>query len=105
MLNGICVDEPAIVTAKTYFWEPAQSASARRRNEIRHCEKVALWFASLGLTVNVETDKVRAHGGDVEVIFSYTESCKNVYKRLAVMRNGRVSNITTLRKLQKEFYV
>lgn len=93
------VTEPAILTASTYFWSSATSASSRRRNEERRQAEVAAFFASLGLNVHRSGDNVIADNDTLHVVFNYNESCKNVYKSLTVERNGKRSNITSLRKL------
>lgn len=93
------VTEPAILTQNTYFWSGAGNASNRRRNEERHQSAVADFFTKIGFIVHRDGDKVLARRDDVEAVFCYSESCANVYKTLAVMRNGKRSNITTLRKI------
>lgn len=97
--------EPEILTANTYFWHSGGSASHRRSNEERRKQEVAQFFRQIGLVdVSIQGDEVtaRTHGNckeQLEVCFSYSESCRNVYKHLSVTRDGRNSNITALRKL------
>jgi hypothetical protein len=93
------VPEPAILTANTYFWTPGQNASTRRRNEERNQQVVADYLSALGFVVTRSGDSVAATGYGLSIDFSYSESCSNVYKRLSVMRDGRGSNITAIRKI------
>lgn len=76
------------------------TSSNRHRNEERRTDEVANFLTSLGfeLTKN-DTNNVIGELNGLEVHFHYSESCKNVYKSLAIYRNGRKSNITALRKL------
>lgn len=90
---------PEILTANTYFWKPGTSASSRRRNEERRLGEVADYFTSVGFEVEVGNERVIAKKSDLEVIFYYSESTRNVYKKLAVLKNGKVSNITSLKKI------
>ena len=83
------VEIPEIMTANTYFWSPSGNASSRRRNEARRNGEVSDFLAA-------HADELRASG--VEVDFSYSESCAHVYKRCAVTRDGKRSNITAVRK-------
>jgi hypothetical protein len=93
------ISEPAILTANTYFWSPASSASSRRGNESRHLREVAEWFEGLGMTVTEHSGAVEGSVGEITARFSYSESCRNVYRSLSITRGGRRSNITALRKL------
>jgi|ERR1044072_8806329 hypothetical protein len=90
---------PDILTANTYFWHPSGSASGRRYNENKRVSEVREFFASLGFVVTDSSDGIKAASGEIEAYFSYSESCKNVYKRFEVYRNGKRSNITAIRKL------
>lgn len=91
--------EPAILTAGCFFWSPAGSASGRRRNEERRQAEVAVWLSSLGFNVERSGDSVCASGHGLEIRFSYSETCHNVYRRLEVTRAGRRSNIAAIRKV------
>ena len=94
------ISEPAILSAGTYFWSAAGNASSRRRNEERHVASVAAYFAAIGLDVAEEgCDHVTGRAHDLSATFSYSESCKNVYKSLRVVVAGKPSNITQLRRL------
>lgn len=92
------VQIPSILTANTYFWTPSTNASDRRKNEEKKLNEVASFFETLGFEVS-NTDRVIAKKDELEVVFSYSESCKNVYKHLSVTRNGKNSNITAIKKL------
>lgn len=96
------VSEPSILTANTYFWKPGQNASSRRRNEERNQNKVADFFRSIGMEVTQKGDDIFGQKGYITAVFSYSESCKNVYKSLSVKRNGKNSNILSLRKLYQQ---
>jgi hypothetical protein len=93
------VVEPTIVTANTYFWSPATTASVRRRNEVRHSRAVAHWFRSLGMNVIEMTGFVGGTIGHIAAEFSYGESCSCVRRAFSVTVAGELSNVTTLRKL------
>lgn len=90
---------PEILTANTYWWIPANNASNRRRNEERHLANVEAFFQKLGFETSIVGNYVNAELGQVQISFYYAESCKNVYKSLTIINNGRKSNITTLKKL------
>lgn len=83
------IEIPAIMTANTYYWTPSSSASGRRSNEKRHAETVQRFL-------DTHAEALAAAGVTVE--FSYSESCNNVYKHLAVYKHGKKSNITALKK-------
>jgi len=79
---------PMIVTANTYFWTSGSNASSRRYNENRRnaeIESFASEFNSIP-TIRVEGE--------------YSETCKNVYKRMeyAIWKNGewKSTNLTGL---------
>jgi len=80
---------PSILTANTYFWRPAGSASGRRANERRRHAEVAAF---------VTAHETALQAADVTIDFDYSESCRNVYKHCRVTRNGRRSNIMAVRK-------
>jgi len=94
---------PSIFTANTYFWSSASNASSRRRNEDRRQDEAVELFQALGMEVSRSGDSVTGTGHGLVVTFSYSESCKNVYKHLDVKRNGKNSNITSLRKVVDQF--
>jgi len=92
--------EPAILTAKTYFWYPGGTASQRRRNEKHRLHEVECFLGELGFDVFMgESGHIIGEKHDITVDFSYSESSKHVYKRLSIYKNGKLSNITTLRKM------
>jgi len=93
--------EPKILTANTFYWKPCSSAAQRRSSEKRNQEQVKKFLEGLGFEIVWIGDRVTGKKDDSEVIFSYSESCKNVYKSLEVRKNGEKSNIRTLRKLYK----
>lgn len=93
------VVEPSILTANTYFWSPSCGANGRRNNEQRHLGAVASFLQSLGFEVAVDGSRVTGALAELAVEFRYSESCHNVYKHLAITRNGKRSNVTSLRKL------
>lgn len=71
---------------KAYFWYPSTTSSGRRYNEKK--------FHSANPSVAFETA-----GGLIEVNFSYSESCRNVYYGLDIRLNDEKKNITVLKKL------
>lgn len=93
------VSEPEILTAKTYFYSPGRDSGARRRNEEKRRRQVADFFRAIGMQVSLEGGDVVGNLEEICAVFSYSESCHNVYKHLRITRNGTISNITSLRKL------
>lgn len=79
-----------IFTANTYFWTPGRNAATRRANEHRQHAKFQQWLAEFG-------DMLAAAG--IEVEFHYEESCRHVYKRVIVTRNGKRSNLSVVKRL------
>lgn len=99
MANQVSISEPSILSANTYFWNAAGNASTRRRNEEKRQAEVAAYFKAIGMEVETSGNSVIGEKDGIVAEFSYSESCKNVYKSLSVTRNGNGSNITALRKL------
>lgn len=93
------IQEPGILTANTYFWSPGRDSGSRRRAEDRNRNAVADFFRAIGMDVTIDSDDVVGRKDDIVARFSYSESCSNVYKHLSITRNGKVSNIKSLRKL------
>lgn len=83
------IELPAILTANTYYWRPGSSASHRRSNEKRHADAVQRFL-------DTHAEALNAAGISVE--FSYSESCNNVYRHLAVYQNGVKKDIRALKK-------
>lgn len=92
---------PEILTANCYFWNSGGSADQRRRNESNRINQVVNFFKQKGFEVTQSGHCVNAKGFGLDVCFSYSESCKNVYKTLSVYRNGKKSNVTAIRKTLK----
>lgn len=90
--------EPSILGINTYKWKPASSASARRAAEVKTLNQVSSYFKEIGLEVKTDEDSVSGEAVGLSVVFTYRQSCKNVYKSLSVYSNGKKSNITALRK-------
>lgn len=86
---------PYILSAKTYFWTPSSHASSRRSNEKRRYQEVADFFTLHGFT---KVGDGTFEKGDCRVFFSYSESCKNVYKSFSVTIKGKKSNSRGLQK-------
>ena len=80
---------PDILTANTYYWRPGSSASQRRSNEQRRAAEVQRFL---------ETHAAALERGGITVEFTYDESCKNVYKHLAVYQHGVRKDIRALKK-------
>jgi hypothetical protein len=98
---------PNILTANTYFWSPCSRSGGRRLSEERRQAEVASFLESIGFEVERSGDNVNGEGyfegiGSVEVSFYYYESCSNVYKTLQICRDGKRSNITTIKKIVKQ---
>lgn len=93
------VSIPDIFTANTYFWSSGSSADQRRRSEERRQSEAANFFRTIGMEVSRSGNTVTAEGHGLEIEFHFSESCKNVYKTLSIYRNGKKSNISSLRKL------
>ena len=101
--NNTLPNFPAILKANTYFWRSGSCAAARRRNEKRNLETVEAWFNQIpNAVVNSNSGSVTCEftaGKDsFRVEFSYSESCKNVYKHLTTTRNGKKSNFSAVKK-------
>ena len=73
------IELPAILTANTYFWTPSSSASGRRSNEKRYADQVQAFL---------DTHAAALAAAGITVEFSYSESCHNVYKSLAIYKDG-----------------
>ena len=93
------IEIPTIFTANTYFWGSNSGANSRRNAENRRQDEAANFFTAIGMEVSRSGDTVTAEGHNLFIEFSYSESCKNVYKTLRIYRNGKKSNISSLRKL------
>jgi hypothetical protein len=91
--------EPDILTANTYFYSAGRWASHRRSNEKRNTGAVENYLIELGFSTTNDGRTVTGKRDNICVKFSYSESCHNVYKHIAVMRDGKRSNITALRKI------
>lgn len=98
-------DLPEILTANTYYWRGSGCARSRRSNEDRRHEQVRDFFSQFDfLQVSSSGDytyitDIQTGGNMLDVTFEYSESCKNVYKRLAVNVNGKKSNVIGLVKI------
>ena len=90
--------EPSILSRNIYNWKPSSNASTRRAAEIRTLDQVSSYFKEIGLEVKTDGDSVSGEAVGLSVVFTYRQSCKNVYKSLSVYSNGKKSNITALRK-------
>lgn len=97
--SSTSIQEPSILTANTYFWSPGRNAGSRRSAEERNLSNVAEFFRKIGMEVTEEGDSVIGKKDGIVARFTYSESCKNVYKHLHITRNGKNSNITALCKL------
>lgn len=94
------ISEPAILSANAFYWTPGASASQRRKTEEKKIKEVSFYLEYLGFIITEsDCNSMTAINGNVEVRFYYHESCQNVYKSLAVFKNGKKSNITTIRKI------
>jgi len=94
--------EPKILSQNTYYWRSGSTASQRRSNEKRRLSEVESFLLSLNFEIILSGNEfIKAKKDNIEVAFSYSESCRNVYKKLSVKKDGKRSNITTLRKLYK----
>lgn len=91
--------EPKILTANTFYWRPGSSANQRRNNEKCKLKEVKEFLESLGFETTEDSENVHGKKDNIEVHFHYSESCRNVYKRFKVFKDGKKSNIKTLRKL------
>lgn len=92
------IEFPSILTANTFIWGSNTHAHGRRNNEHKRQMEVSSFFEELGFTVTLGENSVKATIDNIEVYFSYRETCNNVYKTFKVYRDGNKSNITVLRK-------
>lgn len=90
---------PTILTANTFFWTPSASANGRRSNEQKRQDEVKAFFEYIGLETEVNGDSVTGKNAEIEATFTYSESCKNVYKNLTIYKNGKKPNISAIKKL------
>ena len=93
------IQEPTILTANTYFWKSGSYAAIRRNNEERKLSTVESFFKEIGMGVERNSNNIIGKKDDILAEFSYSESCRNVYKHLRIYKNNKKSNIKTLRKL------
>lgn len=49
-----------------------------------------------------EIPRTKTKNQKIEVVFSYSESCNNVYKHISVSRDGKSSNITVIKNYLKK---
>lgn len=99
-ITSTTVEIPSILTAKTYFWSPAGNAAGRRSNEQRRLAEVENFLTSAGFAnVSNDGETVTGERDEIVVKFSYRESCHNIYKHLEILRDGKRSNITAIKKL------
>lgn len=93
---------PYIFTVNTYFWKPSCNSRERRANELRRYSEAKSYFESWGFKYNGNTRMYELQNASnfIEVEFHYSESCNNIYKSLKIFKNGKKSNITTLKRLQ-----
>jgi len=91
--------EPAILTANTYFWESGKDSTVRRWNEKKNIAKVVEFLKHLNFEIDEYEKSVYAEKDDIEVEFNYRETSGKVYKRFSVYKNGKRSNIRTIRKM------
>lgn len=102
MSTQTAISEPEILTANCYFWSPGRTSDDRRRSEKKHLDRVADFFSQIGMEVSRDGGAVVGEKDGIVARFTYSESCNNVYKHLAVIRKGKNSNITSLRKLYQK---
>lgn len=90
---------PTILTANTHLWQPATAATNRRISEERNLGIVEHFLRSIGFTTQRFTNTVHGSRDGIKVKFFYMESPTRVFKALSVSKDGKKSNITTLKKL------
>lgn len=87
--NAIKINIPNIITANTYFWHSASSASTRRYNEKGYQGQIDDFAA-----------RVMKHVPSVIVSGSFSQSRKNTYKTMwyQIVKNGEptTTNLTGL---------
>lgn len=98
-LSGLPSNAPAILSANTYFWTPAGSADSRRRSEDAKLSSVERYLESHKFATKRTPEHVYATGHGLEIDFYYSESAKNVYKSLSILRDGKKSNVSSLVKV------
>ena len=97
-------NEPKIISAPTIYWEPSTNISYRRKREKQRHNEVSDYLETIGFSpysTRKHTAAIMNHDkiGEIKVLFEYYENSKNVIKHFEVYRNGKLSNIQTLRKL------
>jgi len=73
----------------TFYWHPDTSADGRRRKEKKFAE-------------NYQDYEFEYQGNKFEVKYSYSETSGHVYFSLGVYKNGKKSNITSIKNIVKK---
>lgn len=90
---------PDILTANTFYWRSGSGASQRRSSERKRMNEVKEFFLSLGFDEIQEGIYIK---DNIEIQFTYTESCTSVYKHLYIYVDGIKKDIRVIKKLLKD---
>lgn len=93
---------PKCLTTNYYFFHPASYSYKRRDNEERIIGEAEDFFKKVGFNVTESehsgfTATTTFMEENVKVIFDYRESCRNIYKTFKVFKNGKKSNVRTIK--------
>lgn len=95
---------PEVLTAKTYFWNPGNSANQRRQNEETQAVAVYDFVLAIGFELNDSGLWERHYQNQVITIeFDYAETVNNVYRTLKIWRDGKKSNMSIIKKIAATF--
>ena len=85
--------QKTIICAETYknvyFWHPESNADGRRRKEKKFAETYQDYEFEYG-------------GNKFEVKYSYSETTGHIYFSLNIYKNGKKSNITSIKNILKK---
>jgi len=101
--NTTTIEIPSELTENTYFSYPQRTANQRRAKEEKKLETIKWFFIELDLDVEMRDNSVVGTTindfGDLYFEYTYSESCKNVYKKFEIYVDGSKKNITFLKKM------
>ena len=99
------ISEPTILTEKSLSYTPASWYGARSRENKQH-SIVREYFESLGFTVSRSDSMYTVANLDgVVASFLYRETEEHMYVDFSVTQDGKVSDISLLRKIAESIEV
>lgn len=100
----LTIEEPMIISLRPSEKNPCISAENQRKRELKMHNEISQYLKQIGfnpLSFNHHTTAslIDKKLGKIDVVFQYYESSAYIKKNFEVYRNGKLSNIQTLRKL------